>query len=146
MLDQTFRVSPIVLIIFFCFLFHNISAQNSVSAGNPTFEHISVHLDFSGDDNLNSTLQIQNKTTTSTTYLNVAKTVRAHPGLIIDGDPLNMNFHAGSVMHLEYGSAYDIKVILTDPDGGSQTNDYTVSTKSFHEPNMNQVRYVSSGN
>ena len=65
---------------------------------------------------------------------------------VIDGGLLNMNFHAGSVMHLTPGTSYDISLILTDSDGGSQTNTFTISTKNIPQPNTGQVRYVSPGN
>jgi len=92
------------------------------------------------------TLDISYKLTTASTYQDAAMTMRAYPGLIIDGASTNRNFHAGSILSLEPGTSYDVRLVLTDPDGGSQTTDITVTTKTIPEPSMNNTYYVAPGN
>jgi len=129
-----------------------IFSQNAVTPGtirtDATFESISILYNISNDVNLNSTLQINYRENGSgQTYQPAAKTMRAHPGLIIDGNATNRNYHAGSIMFLTTGTTYDVQIILTDPDGGSVTNNITVTTKSIPQPSANaNLKYVIPGN
>ncbi len=111
-----------------------------------TFEHISIQYPILGDNNLNSTLEVRYKAQGASTYKNAAMSMRAYPGLIIDGSALGMNFHAASVMHLEPGSSYDIQLVLTDVDGGSTTTTIVGTTKAIPFANMSAVKYVAPGN
>jgi len=114
---------------------------------NPTFENIAVHVNIEGDDNKNSTLSIEYKLSGTNTYLPGAITMRSSPEMMVNGSALDMNFHAGSIMHLLPNASYDIKITLTDEDGGSQVVEQTVMTKLFPMPNQNgQVKYVVPGN
>ncbi len=97
----------------------------------PTFEHMGVHLNLTGDDNMNSTMTIEYRLTGTDLYLPGAITMRATPESIVNGSPLNMNFHAGSAMHLMPNSSYDFRITVTDPDGGSQIIEDTKSTKKY---------------
>lgn len=139
-------------IAFFILIFTTqLNAQNTVAPGavrlDATFENISVYLDISGDDNLNSTLAIRYKETGASAYLNGAMTMRAHPGLIIDGQTTSRNFHAGSAMSLQPGMSYDIELNLSDPDGGGAILNQTISTNEIPEPPSNgTLKYVAPGN
>jgi len=130
--------------------FYLITAQNTVSISStdayPTFNNIGVHMNISGDDNLNSTLAIFYKEQSQSVYQEAAMTMRAHPGLIIDGNATTRNYLAGSVMYLDPGTSYDIQLVLTDPDGGGSTTDIVASTKAIPNPNFANSRYVSPGN
>ncbi len=128
-----------------------VYAGNDITSSNvsynPTFEHLSVHLSIVGDDNLNSTLTIEYKRTDLTTWSPAAQTMRASPLLKVDGAALNLNFHAGSVLFLQPNTAYDIRLTLTDPDGGSSLILNTVSTKARPvTPTNGQKIYVVPGN
>ncbi len=113
---------------------------------NATFEHISVHLNILGDDNHNSSLQIDYKLTSASTYLEGAPTIRATPGMIVDGNALNLNFHAGSAMFLVPGQTYSIRLTLTDPDGGGTVINRTVTTRAMPSVAVNgQIKYVVPG-
>jgi len=113
---------------------------------HPTFNNIGIHYTIQGDDNLNSSLDISYKLPSESTYQDAAMTMRAYPGLIIDGASTNRNFHAGSILSLEPGTTYDVRLVLTDPDGGSVTTDISVDTKAIPEPSMNNTYYVAPGN
>jgi hypothetical protein len=114
---------------------------------SPTFEHIAIHVNIEGDDNKNSTLDIEYRLTGTSDYYPGAITMRASPEMIVDGSALGMNFHAGSVMHLQPNSSYDIKLTIIDADGGSQVIEETISTKKFPSYyNSNQIKYVVPGN
>jgi len=111
-----------------------------------TFENISVNVSIDNDDNLNSTMDLFYKVQGSTTFLPAAMSMRAHPGLLIDNLTWGYNFHAASAMFLQPGTTYDLRIVLTDSDGGSQTIETTGTTKSIPQPSLTRIRYVSPGN
>lgn len=114
---------------------------------NPTFENIAIHLDIEGDGNSNSTVEIEYRVSGSSMYLPGAMTMRGHPEMTVDGGPLDLNFHAGSAMHLMPNTSYDIQITVTDPDGGSQVITQTVVTKEFPNEGSNPaIKYVVPGN
>lgn len=111
-----------------------------------TFENISINYSISGDDNLNSSLQLNYKQQGTSSYKNGAISRRAYPDLVVDGSPLNMNFHAASALYLKPDTNYDIQLVLTDPDGGSTTTNVVVRTKAFPVATKNIIKYVRPGN
>ncbi len=114
---------------------------------NSTFEHISAHLDISGDDNHNSTLVFEYKLTGTSTYSPAAQNMRAFPEMIVDGGPLNENFHAGSAMFLQPNTNYDLRVTVLDVDGGDTIIDTTYSTqKMATQAETGNTIYVVPGN
>jgi hypothetical protein len=154
-------MKKINLLLFISFIFsinsnftklnHKITDVNSVGVDNliinATFEHISVHLNILGDDNLNSSLEIEYRLSGTTTYLPAADAMRAFPSMIVDGSALNMNFHAGSMLFLQPNSLYDVRIILIDPDGGGSQINRTVLTKAFPKAAFNgNVKWVIPGN
>jgi len=133
----------------FLFFFNSTNAQNDVTPGDiridATFENISIHYSITGDENLNSTLNIKYRVQGSSNYKNGAITRRAHPNMVTDGEFFSMNFHAGSALYLLPNTTYELQLILEDSDGGSITSENTATTKSFPVPSMNNIRYVSPG-
>lgn len=121
-----------------------------VIAGNirvdATFENIGVTYNISGDDDLDSEFQLKYRVQGSSNWKNAAMSVRAHPGLIIDGSTTSRNYHAASAMHLQVNTTYELQLILIDPDGGSQTSTLIATTKAIPQPSMLSVKYVSPGN
>lgn len=111
-----------------------------------TFEHISVNVSIDNDDNLNSTMKLFYKVQGSSTDLPAGKSMRAHPGLLIDGATWGYNFHAASAMFLQPGTTYDLRIVLSDSDGGSQTIHTTGTTKTIPQPSFTRIRYVAQGN
>jgi len=125
--------------------------QDAVTAGavrlDATFENISVNYAISDDGNRNSDLTLRYREAGSGQYQDGAITMRAFPGMVIDGSTTNRNFHAGSCMFLAPGTTYEIEMTLTDPDGGGTVTTQTVSTKSIPQPSTSaNIRYVSPGN
>ncbi len=134
--------------VFSVLSFLTIQAQNAVSLTEikveSTFHHISIHCNITGDINLDSEMGIEFRPKNSGSYMPGAMSMRAHPGLIIDGSSFSMNFHAASAMFLTPDTEYDVKVTLTDPDGGDIVSDIVVSTKAIPATGSN-VKYVSPG-
>lgn len=113
----------------------------------PTYEHIAVHANIEGDDNTNSTFEIEYRLTGEQAYKSGAISMRATPGMIVNGSSLDMNFHAGSVMHLLPNSSYDLRITIVDVDGGSQVIEHTLMTKKFPtKSDAENVKYVIPGN
>lgn len=128
------------------------NAQDAVTPGNiitnSTFQHIGVHYQIEGDDNLNSTLAITYRKEGSTDdFISGAVTMRAHPDLVVDGELLNRNYHAGSLFFLEVATDYEIRIDLEDTDGGSVVDTIIVTTRALPVPNSGgQQKYVIPGN
>jgi hypothetical protein len=114
---------------------------------NSTFEHISAHLNISGDDNHNSSMVFEYKLKGTSSYNLSAQIMRAFPDMEVDGAPLNENFHAGSAMFLQPNSEYDIRVTVNDPDGGGSVIDTSYFTKKIPTaPDDGNIIYVAPGN
>ena len=112
----------------------------------PSFEHISVHVDFDGDENRNSVLEVTFQKVGASVVREAAPSMRAANDMIVDGSPLNRNFHATSVMFLETNSDYEININITDQDGGSFEETITASTKQIAFPSaINFIRHVEPG-
>ena len=128
-----------------------LNAQDSVVPGSvktdATFENISVNYSISDDLNRNSNLIIRHREAGSNDYQEGAITMRAFPGMEVDGENTNRNFHAGSCMFLTPGTTYEIELELIDPDGGSLITSQFVTTKSIPQPaEFSNIRFVAPGN
>ena len=119
-------------------LSHFSIAQNDISNFNlritPSFEHISVHVDFDGDDNFNSEFELTFAEAEINESRIAAPSVRAHKNQIVDGSQLDRNFHAASVMFLKSFTVYRISIVITDPDGGLLQESRMVTTKRLPGP------------
>jgi len=111
-----------------------------------TYEHISVLVEISGDENLNSVLVIEYRPKGTDTYLIGAKTMRAHPSMVVAGKPLNINHHAGSIMFLDPNTTYDLRLSLLDSNGGNIDGTIEVTTKAEVSSNTGTAYYVVPGN
>lgn len=128
-----------------------LAAQDDIIPGtvrvDATFENISVNYSISNDDNRNSTLTLRYRVAGDEEFKDGAITMRAFPGMVIDGNTTNRNFHAGSIMFLDPGTAYEIEVDLIDLDGGGISSTQFVNTKQIPQPSpTSNIRYVSPGN
>lgn len=128
----------------------SMSAVNEVTVKdlilNATYEHISAHLNIEGDDNHNSTFSFEYRLAGTNTYSPSAHCMRAFPTMVVDGAMLNENFHAGSSMFLHPNSSYDLRITISDPDGGGTVIDTTYSTKKIDaEPIAGNTIYVIPG-
>ncbi len=114
---------------------------------NSTYEHISAHLNITGDVNHNSTFVFEYKLVGTDSYFTSAQCMRAYPEMIVDGTVLNENFYAGSAMFLQPNSSYDLRVTVSDPDGGGMVIETTYSTKKMAvESETGNIVYVIPGN
>jgi hypothetical protein len=104
---------------------------------NSTFENISIHLDLTSlgqtDSDLDSTFVIEYKEAVSLgPYLPSAPVARCHTGYTIDGSATTYNFWAGSCMHLNPDTEYEVKTTYYDPDEGSAVIDiFSASTQAY---------------
>ncbi|MGC9367462.1 MAG: hypothetical protein ACP5FK_10550 [bacterium] len=126
-------------------------SQNSIIPGNiridATFQHISLLWWISGDDNHNSSLSLEYRPGTGGNWQPGAITVRACPDFMVNGSPLGMNYHAGSIMFLNENTEYDIRLTLTDPDGGGEVRTITANTVQEQQASPTGThRYVIPGN
>ena len=145
-----FKILSALMFLFISFVLP-LSAQDEVTVGSirvdETFEHLSIFYAISGDDNRNSNLVLRYREEGAVDFKEGARTMRGYPDLEIDGNLLNSNFHAGSIMFLQPGTTYEVEMSITDPDGGSFQSSQFYSTKSFSEPVVQpQMRYVIPGN
>ncbi|MCP4968089.1 MAG: hypothetical protein GY926_22995 [bacterium] len=100
-----------------------------------TYEHIGVVWEVSGDDNLNSTMQLEFRGQGSVSPMERgAMAVRAHPSIVVNGEPLGLNQWGASAMFLDDGDDYELRLTLTDPDGGSTSTTLWAATRTVAEP------------
>ena len=56
--------------------------------------------------------------------------MRAHPGLLVNGSPLGLNYWAASALFLSPGQSYELRVTIVDPDGGGETRTVSAATRT----------------
>ena len=111
-----------------------------------TFNHIGVVWSISGDDNHNSSLNLEFRKSGQTAWQSGAPGMRAYPTLIVDGSPLGLNYWAASAMFLEPGQAYDLRLTLSDPDGGGAVQTLSATTRTMLKPDpAGRQLYVAPG-
>ncbi len=81
----------------------------------PTVVTLGVQLLISGDDNHNARVTVRYRETGTTTWLQAMDLFRVHPETVT-GRTVPEQF-AGSIFDLAPGTAYDIELEATDPDG-----------------------------
>jgi len=127
------------------------AAGNAILPGairaDSTFQAIGVAWQISGDDNHNSSLTLEFRKFGESAWHAGAPAVRAYPTIIVDGSPLGLNYWAASALFLQPGQAYELRLTLTDPDGGNATQTISASTRSglVADPAGRQL-YVAPGN
>ncbi|NIM94853.1 MAG: hypothetical protein GTO18_14225 [Anaerolineales bacterium] len=99
-----------------------------------TFNHIGVVWWIEGDEDLDSQLSLEFRLTGQLEWKPGAPAMRAYPTIIVDGSPLGLNYWATSALFLDPGETYDLRLTLTDPDGGGTTQTITTSTRSLPSP------------
>ena len=111
------------------------------------YDHIGVAWEISGDDNLNSQMSLEFRPQGSGAWQPAALAVRAYPSLSVNGSPLNLNYWGASALFLESGVAYELRLTLTDPDGGGQTQIVTGELREEMQPDpAGRQLYVTPGN
>jgi hypothetical protein len=125
-------------------------AADAVIAGaarvDATFQHLGVRWSITGDDDADSTFQLEFREQGTTPWLAGAPPMRARPTLVVDGAPLGTNYWAASALFLAPGTTYDLRLTLWDPDGGGETRVLSGTTRV--EPGTSasgRVLYVVPG-
>ncbi|MEM7115332.1 MAG: hypothetical protein AAF614_23020 [Chloroflexota bacterium] len=118
--------------------------QTAVNAITPltirtdaTFNHIGVRWEVSGDENLNSSMSLEFRPVGETTWREAAPAMRAYPTIRVDGAPLGLNYWAASALFLGQGQTYELRLTLTDPDGGDSSEIVTATTRMPLQPAEN---------
>jgi uncharacterized repeat protein (TIGR01451 family) len=101
---------------------------------DPTYENLGVVWWIEGDDNLNSTFTLEYRAVGDLIWKAAAPGMRAYPTIIVNEDPLELNYWAASALFLSPGQAYDLRLSLTDPDGGSTTETVQGTTRTWPRP------------
>jgi uncharacterized repeat protein (TIGR01451 family) len=109
-----------------------------------TFEHIGVLWWIEGDNNLNSALSLEFRPQGASTWRLGAPAMRAYPTIRVQDDPLGLNYWAASALFLEPGQTYELRLTLTDPDGGSEIRTViaTTRTESQADPTGRQLSVI----
>ena len=99
-------------------------AQSGLTAGQlrsaSTVQSIGLEWTIAGDSNHNASGTVQYRVLGSTTWNSALSLVRV--------DYLGVNTLAGSILFLNPGTTYEIKVDISDPDGGSASQTITKTT------------------
>jgi hypothetical protein len=106
-----------------------------------TFEHIGVLWWLEGDSDLDSRLTLEFRLQGSLTWLPGAPAVRAYPTLIVDGAPLGLNYQAASALFLQPGGTYELRLTLSDPDGGGAVQNVSASLRTPLQPDPGGVQH-----
>ena len=126
-------------------------AANTVVPGatrvDATYDHLGVLWWITGDDDLDSSLNLEFRHTDQTDWRPAALAVRAHPGIVVNGAPLGLNYWAASALFLRAGESYDLRLTLVDPDGGGEVRVVSGTTRSRPPfEYQGRDRYVVPGN
>jgi hypothetical protein len=112
-----------------------------------SFEHIGVLWWLEGDSDLDSRMTLEFRPQGSPTWQPGAPAVRAYPTLIVNGAPLGLNYWAASALFLQPGQTYELRLSLSDPDGGGAVQTASASLRPPLQPDPNGAqRYVAPGN
>ena len=94
-----------------------------------TFEHLGVLWSIDGDDDLDSSMVVEYRRQNESTWQAGAQAMRAYPGIMVNGSTLGLNYWAASALFLDSGQTYELRVTLTDPDGGGEVRTMFASTR-----------------
>ncbi len=127
------------------------AATDSVTPGavriDSTFEHLGIVWWIADDDNRDSELEIEFRKQGSGFWFEGAPSVRAYPGLVVNGSALGLDYHGASAMFLEPGADYELRLTLSDPDGGGEVRLVSAITRRALPLGFGGAkRYVVPGN
>lgn len=109
------------------------AAGDAVVAGeiraDATYRHLGLLWTISGDDDLDSSMTLAFRRQGDTGWRAGAPAVRAYPTLLVNGSPLALNYWAASALFLEPGVVYELRLTLSDPDGGGKERTVIASTR-----------------
>jgi hypothetical protein len=107
-----------------CALATSAAAQTSTTPGQltayATIHSVGVEWDMAGDTDHDSRATVEYRMVSSATWIEASPLVRIDAG--------GRNMLAGSVMFLAPDTPYELRLRLSDPDGGTDTRQLTVRT------------------
>lgn len=143
----------LVLVVSALILTRSLSRAAPISAVVPgeiradaTFDHIGTLWWIEGDDDLDSSLSLEFRPQGEGAWRPGAPAMRAYPTLYVDDGPLDLNYWAASALFLEAGQTYELRLTLSDPDGGGETRIVTATTRVEQQPDpAGRYLYVVPG-
>ncbi len=112
-------------------------AADAVAAGRlvvdpPTLENLGFRWYIEGDDNRNAAVAVLYRKKGEREWKEAQPLLRVHGELVNrDYGPHRVgNLFAGSVLFLQPGTAYEVRLVMTDPDGGGDTKLVTTFTRT----------------
>jgi hypothetical protein len=129
----------ILLISFPCFA-QNRTIPGAIEIPYPTLTNLALEWFIEGDDNQNGEVKVQFRATGEETWREGMPLRRVPAGN--SGDRTRptyywTNRHSGSIFDLRPGTRYEIKLILEDPDGGSEERRVEAETRPVPEYDEN---------
>ncbi len=110
----------------------NASVPGAITLPHPTLQNVSVEWAFSGDANANAVVSVRYRKAGATAWSQAMPLRRIQAGSA-QGYKWPTR-HSGSVLDLQPGTTYNLKLSLSDPDGGSVTRTVNVTTRSVPVP------------
>src|SRR5471032_796123 len=116
---------------------------NQVTAGDfvidpPTLINLGFEWTIRGDDNRNAKVEVSYRKKGETAWKAAMPLLRLQHERVYQGEGVfNVempNMFAGSILDLEENTAYEVKLTLSDPDGGGATKTVTVKTRAEPMP------------
>ncbi|MEZ4654234.1 MAG: right-handed parallel beta-helix repeat-containing protein [Candidatus Eisenbacteria bacterium] len=99
-----------------------------------------------GDDDLDASVSVSFRPTGTSDWQVAQPLLRVEPGIYNEYGVDPGNLLAGSIFGLEPGRAYDVRLVLSDPDGGFATRTVIVTTRPEPaDPVLPRLRYVVPG-
>lgn len=112
-----------------------------------TYRNIGVVWQVTGDANLDSAMLLEFRESGSSSWQNAAMAVRGYPSLQVNGSPLGLNQWGASAMFLQPATSYELRLTITDPDGGGQNRTVSATTRTLARPDPSgRQLYVVPGN
>jgi hypothetical protein len=119
--------------------FPESAATDSLKSGDliadpPTQSHLSYRWFIEGDKNRNATLEVKFRKAGGSEWMTAFPPLRVQNEVIRQHNNPQYragNLFAGTLFSLEPGTSYELKLVLTDPDGGSDERELSISTKPW---------------
>jgi hypothetical protein len=117
--------------------------NNQVKAGElvidpPTLINLGFEWLINGDDNRNARVDVSYRKAGQTTWKSAMPLLRLQHERVYQGEGVfNVempNMFAGSILDLDEGTLYEVRLKLSDPDGGGAVRTVTVRTRSEPKP------------
>ena len=98
----------------------------------PTLENLGFRWYLEGDDNRNAAVTVSYRRKGEPRWREALPLLRVHRELVNrDYGPYQAgNLFAGSVLFLDPGATYEVRLVMTDPDGGGDTRTITATTRT----------------